>query len=241
MELMGKFSNSDIGMPVKDTKKSGSKVKVGRRREGWKDLQTAGKTYAESKKKETPYGRSGGNSREKKQKGAFYRYNTPLGKFEKNLDHYGAVVKVIEGDHTVVPREGGSIGISVGKDGDRKDFVGAKDIKKIAREFHNGFKVGKYRLPPGVSESEVKSSEQIFKFLAGKDVAERTRGKELGATVVLAGLFIFSIIGLLLIMQKTSPTGFVVGELADSSINTGVFLCILGIIGLLIYRFKFGD
>ena len=146
-----------------------------------------------------------------------------------------------EGIPKVVSREGSSIGISVERDAYKKDFVKLEEIHKVADEFYGGFKSGEHRLPPGVSRDEVKSEKQIYVSLAGEKAIKAMRGKGLEATLVLAGLFVFSFAGILLTMQKSGLTGFTVANLADSTINTGVVLCILGIIGLLIYRFKFSD
>jgi hypothetical protein len=237
--FMGKFSNADIGMPIKEPKQSGSGKKglSGRRGEDWKVLQKAGDTYRHGKdveRKPVVYGR-------KEERGAFYNNNIPLKELNEKLGRFRGTVRLVNGAYMFVPSDGRSIKVFGEKDYWGKDFVRLKGARQIANYLSKGVKSGEQRLPPKVSSKEMESPDKIYSFLVGGKAAEAVKSRGLESTLVLVGLFIFSIIGLLLIMQKTSPTGFVVGELADSSINTGVLLCILGIIGLLFYRFKFSD
>jgi hypothetical protein len=279
---MGKFSNADIGMPIVNSKKSGSDI-YGREGKGRKTLQRAGDTYGNwrnrkplvygregekaeqevpkkardtyrkwTKGKPTVYGREGEGSSSRdssvfsksgtpEESGIFYNDNVSFDSLNERLGRFRGIVKLVDGVYMAVLDGGASVGVPGERDFSGKKFVKLKGAYKIADKLYNGFEGGEHRLPPGVSRSEVESPDQIYKFLTGKKATRTVKGKGLEATMVLAGLFVFSFVGILLTMQKSRFTGFVVGNLTDSSINTGVVLCILGIIGLLIYRFKFND
>jgi len=280
---MGKFSNADIGMPIKDTKKDVPKDISGRKGKGWKTLQKAGETYGSwrnrkplvygregeggeqkvpkkagdthrkwTKGKPIVYGREGEGSSSRdssvsskdgrpEESGVFYNSNISFDSLNKRLGRFRGVVKLVDGVYVAVLDGGASIGVPGERDFSGKKFVKLKGAYKIADKLYNGFESGEHRLPPGVSRSEVKSPGQIYKFLTDKEATRFVKGKGLESALVLAGLFVFSFVGILLTMQKSGLTGFAVANLADSTINTGVVLCILGIIGLLIYRFKFSD
>lgn len=265
---MLKFDNEDIGMPIEDAKKGVSGDIYGREGKDWKSLKRAGDTYRNGRKgptnygvkkgenQKTPktamevygegvkgstfYGRPGEISEGERAGGVFYNDKISLEKFKKKLGHYDATVKKIGGMDKIVSREGDS-DISVEKDAYGKNFVKLKEVYKVANEFYSGFESGEHRLPPKVSRNEVRSPDQIYKFFAEKEATRSVRGKGLEATMILAGLFVFSFVGILLTMQKSGITGFTVANLTDGSINVGVVFCILGVIGLLIYRFKFSD
>jgi len=53
----------------------------------------------------------------------------------------------------------------------------------------------------------------------------------------IVGILFVGLIGLIF-LQKGVVTGFVVGGVSESFVNAGILVCVIGIVGLLLYKFK---
>ena len=120
-----------------------------------------------------------------------------------------------------------------------KEYLELKDEKTPIYTYNgmiNEENIGK--ITKIVSEKTGKKEEEIYASITKKPnfYGERTSNLERRLTSIIVLLFIG--LGFFISVKTKFLTGFAISNIPNATANTGIFICILGIVGLLFYRFK---
>ena len=117
---------------------------------------------------------------------------------------------------------------------------GEKEIQ-IFPSGEGGKKFDEYQLTKiaeKLAEETNKEQNEIYNQLIRSSSTKKFASYEEMEKLAGIAMTLFSVGLIVLIFFRIKFTGFVVSSISDTTSNIGIFICILGIMGLLFYRFR---